>query len=87
MAAPTKPRVAPKPDKPSEGTRNNRSDLLLELKHPDFLRARRVSLNLRVEDGDQQLVHEIRDWQLDLQKSTDPRELMLQLNIRLNPDG
>lgn len=87
VATPANPEAAPQPKASKDSDRNNRSDLLLELKHPDFLRARRVSLNLRVEDGDQQLVHEIRDWQLDLQKSPDPRELMLQLNIRLNPDG
>jgi len=87
VVTPAKPQVATQPETPKDGDRNNRSDLLLQLKHPDFLRARRVSLDLRVEDGDQQLVHEIRDWQLDLQKSPDPRELLLQLNIRLNPDG
>lgn len=79
--------ATPQKESGKSGERNNRRNLLLQLKHPDFVRARRVSLDLRVEDGDQQLVHEIRDWQLDLQKSPDPRELLLQLDIRLNPDG
>lgn len=71
---------------PGDGSQAGR-DFLLNLKRADFERAHRLSLSVRVEDAHQQLVHEIRDLELDLRKSPDPREKLLQLNIRLNPEG
>ena len=55
---------------------------------PDELRrARRLSLSLRLEDNERQVVHEVQDVELDLQNKTDLQEMQVQLNIRLNPEG
>jgi len=59
----------------------------MQLSEGDFHRAKKLSLNLRLEDDEQQLVHEIRGVELELQSHPNPKEVLLQLNIRLNPDG
>ena len=44
-----------------------------------------MTLSLRLEDGDQRLVQEVRNVQLDLDRTEQADDLQLQLNIRLHP--
>ena len=59
----------------------------MKLSQIDFLRATRLSLNLRLKDGQQEIVRELQDVEVELSRQPDSREMLLQLNIRLNPDG
>lgn len=59
----------------------------MKLNRIDFLRAKRISLDLRLEDSKQQIVRQFQDVEVDLVRQPDSKELLLQLNIRLNPDG
>ena len=59
----------------------------MKLSPVDYLRAKRLSLNLRLEDGEQQTVREVQDVEVNLSRQPDSKEMLLQLNIRLNPDG
>ncbi len=92
--APAKPLVSAKPPSrpqpPQQAARRDGKvsrDVLMRLNKIDFLRAHRLSVNLRLEDGDRQLVQELQDLQVELARQPDSEELLLQLNIRLNPDG
>jgi len=82
---PTLPQTAAAP--PDDGDGRLSRDVLMQLSEGDFHRAKKLSLNLRLEDDEQQLVHEIRGVELELQSHPNPKEVLLQLNIRLNPDG
>lgn len=44
-----------------------------------------MTLSLRLEDAEQRLVQEVRNVQLDLDRTEKADELQLQLNIRLHP--
>lgn len=82
---PARPRPRPAPPGPKrEANRTNRN-LLLRLDQPDLERTHRVTLSLRLEDADQRLVQEVRNVQLDLDRTSQADDLQLQLNIRLHP--
>ena len=59
----------------------------MKLSQIDFLRAKRLSLNLRLQDGARETVRELQDVEVELSRQPDSKEMLLQLNIRLNPDG
>ncbi len=59
-------------------------DIQLTLKRADFKRARRFSLTLQVEDGDNHVVDAIRDLQVDIENVQQLEKLLLHLNIALN---
>jgi len=91
IAQPAGPGVKSKPPvnnnrgpAPTNGRRETTRDLLLQLDQFDLNRARRVSLHLRVEDESEQLVHEVRDWEVDLGDLASAREMLLHLNIVLD---
>ena len=69
---------------PTNGRRKTSRDLLLQLNRTDLERVRKVSLSLRVEDEADQLVHEVRDLEVDLGDLTSAQEMLLQLNILLD---
>ena len=77
------PRPAASPGK-GETSRTSRN-LLLRLDQQDLQRTQRVTLSLRLEDAEQRLVQEVRNVQLDLDRTEKADELQLQLNIRLHP--
>ena len=79
------PRAAPQDFGRNDGKVSR--ELLLKLNKLDFLRASRISVDLRLEDGEQQIVRELQDVEIDLKRQPDSKEMLLQLNIRLNPDG
>jgi len=81
--APPGPRPAASPGK-GETSRTSRN-LLLRLDQQDLQRTQRVTLSLRLEDAEQRLVQEVRNVQLDLDRTEKADELQLQLNIRLHP--
>jgi len=81
--APPRPRPAAPPGK-GETSRTSRN-LLLRLDQQDLQRTQRVTLSLRLEDAEQRLVQEVRNVQLDLDRTEKADELQLQLNIRLHP--
>ena len=81
--APHGPRPAASPGK-GETSRTSRN-LLLRLDQQDLQRTQRVTLSLRLEDAEQRLVQEVRNVQLDLDRTEKADELQLQLNIRLHP--
>ena len=62
-------------------------EVLMKLTQLDFLRAKKLWLDLRLEDGSQQIVRELQDVEVELARRPDSKEMVLQLNIRLNPDG
>jgi signal recognition particle receptor subunit beta len=72
---------------PTNGRRKTSRDLLLQLNRTDMMRVRKVSLNLRVEDEADQLVHEVRDLKFDLGDPASANEMLLQLNILLDSNG
>ena len=96
VAAATRPKPAVVPDSPlptavqaksSDGDGKLSRDVLMKLPPDELRRARRLSLSLRLEDNERQVVHELQDVELDLQNRTDLQEMQVQLNIRLNPEG
>ncbi len=56
----------------------------MTLKRADFSRAHRVSVTLKIEDADLQVVDEARHLHVDLDNVSSLEELMLRLNIALN---
>ncbi len=72
---------------PTNGRRKTSRDLLLQLNRSEMDRVRRVSLSLRVEDDADELVHEVRDWEVELGDSATAQEMLLQLNILLDSNG
>ena len=87
----TQPAVSPlpstEPPEPIDGDGKLSRDVLMKLSPDELLRVRRLSLNLRLEDGDQRVLHEIRGVELDLQNQADLRQMQLLLNIHLHHDG
>jgi hypothetical protein len=92
---PTSPppvRAAPSPAAPvvavqngqANGQREMSRDIQLTLKRADFKRARRFTLSLQVEDGDNRVVDAIRDLQVDLDNVQSLEKVLLRLNIALN---
>ena len=61
-------------------------NLLLNLKKPDFERARSLALNLQVEDSQRQVVHQVRDFRLALAPREAGDEVLLRLLIALNSE-
>ena len=82
---PAPPRASPQELGRSDGRVSQ--EVLMKLNRIDFLRAKRISLDLRLEDSKQQIIHRLQDVEVDLLRQPDSKELLLQLNIRLNPDG
>jgi hypothetical protein len=82
-APPPRPRPAPVPSQ--RETAKTTRNLLLRLDQPDLERTQRVTLSFRLEDGEQRLVQEVRNVQLDLNRAEQSDDLQLQLNIRLHP--
>ena len=62
-------------------------DIQLTLPRADFHRARRFSLTLQVQDGDQQVVESVQDFQVDFSDTASIEKILLRLNIALAPKG
>ncbi len=73
------PRVAP-----VNGKREIKRSVRMTLNRADFSRAHRVTLTLKVEDADLQVVDEARHVHVDLENAESLEELLLRLNIALN---
>jgi len=84
-AKPERPQAPPQQLVRSDGKVSR--EVLMKLSQIDFLRATRLSLDLRLEDGKQEIVRELQDVEVELSRQPDSKEMLLQLNIRLNPDG
>ena len=61
-------------------------NLLLSLKPGDLDRARSVALNLQVEDGQREVVHQLRDFRLALAPRKAGDDVLLRLLIALNSE-
>lgn len=76
------------PATPARAVDNGRGEIHrsieLTLKRADFKRARRFSVSLKVEDGDNRIVDAIRDLQVELQDLSNLEKVLLHLNIALN---
>jgi hypothetical protein len=59
-------------------------DIQLSLKGKDFRRARRFFLNLQVQDDDNQVMEAIKDFEVEIDDTTDLKKIQLKLNIALN---
>lgn len=68
----------------ANGQREMSRDIQLTLKRADFKRARRFTLSLQVEDGENRVVDAIRDLQVDLDNVQQLEKVLLRLNIALN---
>jgi signal recognition particle receptor subunit beta len=75
------------PEKRTEGDGKLSRDVLMKLSPDELLRARRLSLNLRLEDAEERVLHEVQNVELDLRNRADLHALRLQLNILLNADS
>jgi signal recognition particle receptor subunit beta len=69
---------APKKGTPQQG-------VLLKLDRPTFERARRVSLKLKVEDGEHHTVREFKEVDMDLERAGDSQGMRFVVEIRPNP--
>ncbi len=69
----------------SNGTGELRRDIQLTLPREDFRRARRFSVTLQVEDGDDRVMEAVRNFQVDLHDTESVEKLLLRLNIALAP--
>ncbi len=76
--------VAPRGAAAENGKREINRNVRMTLKRADFSRAHRVSLTLRIEDVDLQVVDEARHLHVDLDNASSLEELLLRLNIALN---
>ena len=72
---------------PRDGDGKLSREVLMQLQRADLQRTRRVSMSLRLEDEDNNVVHEVQGVELDVQSPHSSDELLLQFNIRLNPNG
>jgi signal recognition particle receptor subunit beta len=59
-------------------------NLLLNLKRPDLDRVRSVALNLQVEDAERRVMHQIRNYRLDLTPRPGGDKVLLRLLIALS---
>ncbi len=66
------------------GKREIKRSVRMTLNRADFSRAHRVTLTLKVEDADLQVVDEARHVHVDLENAESLEELLLRLNIALN---
>ena len=57
---------------------------MMTLNRADFSRAHRVSLTLKIEDADSQMVDEARHLHVDIDDASSLEEFLLRLNIALN---
>ena len=57
----------------------------MNLRRDEWIRARKMVLNLDVTDGDQQTVQSLRDLKFDLERSGDTTKLVLRLSVVLTP--
>jgi len=69
-------------------SQNGRSEVSrnveLTLKRSDFMRVRRFSVTLQVEDADSQVVESVQGLRVDVSDLTDFQKLLLRLNVALN---
>jgi signal recognition particle receptor subunit beta len=93
-ATQVQPAVVNKPSPPSimpekriDGDGKLSRDVSMKLSPDELLRARRLSLSLRLEDAEQRVLHEVQKVELDLRNRADLHALRLQLNILLNADS
>jgi hypothetical protein len=84
-APPAAPKTEPAPAAPRKGT--PRQGVLLKLDRPTFERARRVSLKLRVEDDEHQIVREFKAVDMDLDQSGDSQGMRFVVEIRPNSES
>ncbi len=74
------------PAAPYHEVDEQRASLLVKLSRPDFERASRLSINLRLEDADRKAVHEVHDVSMKLDPAANPDEMLLQLRILSEED-
>jgi signal recognition particle receptor subunit beta len=79
---PTAPESEPAPAAPKKAT--PRQGVLLKLDQSTFERASRVSLKLKVEDDQHQLVREFKEVDMDLDRSGDAQGMKFVVEIRPN---
>ena len=73
-------------DSKGNGRQELSCNLRLNLKRADLERARSVALNVQVEDSQREVVHQVRDFRLDLAPPTKGDEILLRLLIALNSE-
>ena len=81
------PKVAAEPDEAAAGNGRvtvNR-DLLLRLARSEFERTSRVRINLQLQDEAEEVLHEVRDLEWEISRRPSLDEVLLRLNIALNP--
>jgi signal recognition particle receptor subunit beta len=83
--APT-PTPKPQPAPAAPTKKPPRQGVLLKLDRPTFERARRVSLKLKVEDGEHRVVREFKEVDLDLEQTGDPQGMRFVVEIRPNSE-
>ena len=82
------PAAATPHPRPASGNGGRASrDVLLSLQEADFRRAERLLVNVQVEDGQREIMHEVRNLQWDLSDSGAVDELGVRLNIAVNGKG
>jgi signal recognition particle receptor subunit beta len=75
--------AAAKPSVPVASSDGRERSVLVSLPALEFQRARRVTVDLRVEDAEQRTVREVRDVSMDVDPKASPEEMLVQLRIRL----
>lgn len=73
----------PVPSARTNGRHEINREIQLTLNKADFDRSKRFLLNLQVEDGQNQVVDSVRDFQIDLGDLGDHEKVLLKLNIAL----
>lgn len=79
---PAAPKAEPARPAPTKGP--PQQGVLLKLDRPTFERARRVSLKLKVEDEEHQLVREFKEVDMDLEQAGDSQGMRFVVEIRPN---
>ncbi len=72
-----------KPPVPAASSDGRARSVLVNLPALEFQRARRVTVDLRVEDAEKRTVREVRDVSMDVDPKASPEEMLVQLRIRL----
>jgi hypothetical protein len=84
---PTRPpaRTGPRPGANGGGELSR--EIQMTINRADFHRLRRFSLNLQVEDENNQVVDAVRDFHVDIRDPASLEKVLLRLSIALNPKG
>ena len=84
-APPTAASPAPDEAPAGNGRVTVNRDLLLRMARDEFERTARVRITLRLEDDAEKILHEVRDLEWEISRRPELDEVLLRLNIALNP--